>query len=785
VAGATEAAEESCQSSDFQSCGLEAQALDLLLRLPEETLARVLATLLRSKSVGDSDDQGGAMSWQLAFFFLVTGSFVLRLARVLLSERSRHRRGAHKQGDFRPYLSYRFGYWYAWTPGSAGIVLCGLSFGLMLIGGIVLSTFTGEPVSSALWSAWCWIAAPDGGGSADSSAGRMVGVVMSCGGMLIFALLMSVVSSSFEDMLAALRDGVVPIVEANHLVILGWGPVALPLIRELCLGAESRGGNVIAILTPMPKPDIEELLRESEIDFLNSTICVRSGLANRVEDLTKVAIESAQSVIVLSDAKLSRECADSKTLNTLLTLQNQKWPREDCNLIVECQFVRNQRLFESLCHCSVLTTGDFVGRLMVQSSQQHGLSSVIDATFGFEGDEFYIEPVKGSAGRTFQELLFGLQGVVVVGILRPGSSEAEGSQCELLPPMARVLVDGEQLIMLAEDAAMLPTGFGAESQQRAAAMALTFSAALAASAANNNNKNNNNSNNNNSNNSNNNKNNNNRNNGSLALESEEQKQTIIVIGWNDSMGALMDEIDKDVGKGSEVIIFASQPTDEREKFLDSAQQRRKHRYQNVSVEQRQGNLGARYLLEDLPLCTAHKVMILADASAESASEADDRTLAIILQVKDILHEQVKDDVIIIPQILQSHAEEACRQMGLRDWLSSNQLAAKILALVSESPAMNLIISQILAESGCHFHIRKLPQLIPHTDSAGADKRRTVSFDEISVAAVAAGELAIGWSKASVEGDSRVAWDINPKEKAKGCECTADCRVVVLRHVCKH
>eukprot|EP00928_Gymnodinium_smaydae_P013314 TRINITY_DN14868_c0_g2_i1.p1 TRINITY_DN14868_c0_g2~~TRINITY_DN14868_c0_g2_i1.p1 ORF type:complete len:572 (+),score=142.27 TRINITY_DN14868_c0_g2_i1:53-1717(+) len=404
-----------------------------------------------------ADDDAGTASLlgpcMTAAFICVAVSIMAYLFLVVLNERQRyHARHADKRANFKTYLRYRFGYWYTWTPGSAGIVLLVMSLCLLLAGGALLRVVMDQPISESLWAAWIWIAAPDGGGSQETPLGRMIGMFVSVGGMLIFALLMSVVSSTFEDTLHNLRAGAAPVIEGDHCVIIGDGPMLATIVAELCSAAESRGGSVIAILSPRSKLEVEDYLRETEIDFRNSTVVVRSGLGHKVEDLQKVSVESARRVVVLGKTGVSREDCDAMTLNVLLTMKNNGWPASG-STVVQCELVRNQRLFGELAGeaSQVLTTNDFVGELMVQCSRQRGLASIVSSLFSFEDDEFYIKRVENTGGRFFREAIFATPNVVLIGL----ASKARG--VELLPPMDRVIQEDEELVMLAQDASFIPT----------------------------------------------------------------------------------------------------------------------------------------------------------------------------------------------------------------------------------------------------------------------------------------------------------------------------------------
>jgi len=359
---------------------------------------------------------------------------------------------------------------------------------------------------------------------------RFVGVLVSCGGMLIFALLMSFISSTVESFLESLRSGKGSVVESDHMVILGWSPILPILLGELCNASESRGGGVFVLLTQVPKPELEDQLQEHGVDFRNSTVVVRSGAEHCKDDLLKVAIESASKVVVLSRPGLSRDDSDSWSINVLVSLCHLGFP-PNVTRVFQCELVRNQRLFKSLSNApiEVVTAGDFVGSLMVQCSRQRGLAGVINAIFGFDVDESYIHPVQGTAGLSFHDLMFAFDEVVACGY-----QTADGS-LQLLPPMGTVLQGDENLILLAEDASTLPScisdeRLSATSELRCRSRKLCGKE-------------------------------------NILQQQGLQTQCIVIIGHNESIGSVLLEIDGTVAPGSEVVMFSPQSEESRKSSL--------------------------------------------------------------------------------------------------------------------------------------------------------------------------------------------------------------------------
>ncbi|CAK9064175.1 unnamed protein product [Durusdinium trenchii] len=277
-------------------------------------------------------DEGIGVS---AYIFLGIWMVVLyHIAHIIWLERHRFQQtqAAHQAGDVEALrtlapVASTAAVW--WCSGDLLSKLCDvshvkvllvLSATLLVVGGIGHSALSQASIQESLWRSWIWIADPDGGESA-LPGGHAVGVVVSIGGMLIFALLLSLITSAFEDFLWQIRHGSIPVVEGDHIVILGYERSAIWMIEELCCAMETSGGGLIAILSTEGKAEVESWIQHADIDLRNSSVVVRSGLPYNEEDLTRVAVQTARRIVVLANRKISREEADAQTLNVLLTLQ--------------------------------------------------------------------------------------------------------------------------------------------------------------------------------------------------------------------------------------------------------------------------------------------------------------------------------------------------------------------------------------------------------------------------------------------------------------------------------
>ena len=91
-----------------------------------------------------------------------------------------------------------------------------------------------------------------------------------------------------------------------------------------------------------------------------------------------------------------------------------------------------------------LVSHDVIGRLMLQCARQPGLAAVFEDLICFEGSEFYFKHWPQLEGRTFGELFLLFQDAVVCGL-------EENGTISLNPPDSTVLGPSHRVIVIAED----------------------------------------------------------------------------------------------------------------------------------------------------------------------------------------------------------------------------------------------------------------------------------------------------------------------------------------------
>ena len=231
-----------------------------------------------------------------------------------------------KPRDRYRFLEYRIDYWFSTFPAAKPALLLYLTVLLIVAGATlksVLSVLMGLETSfnAALWSSWTFVADPGTHVEEESSVDRFVAFLLTVGGMLVFALVISIVADFLDTYVDTLKKGRSKVCESDHTVIVGWGDKLLPIVNQLALANESEGGDVIVVMADRDKEEMEEeMLFHEDLHLRGSTLIFRKGCPVLMNDLRKVSAQNARCVIVLADKTLTPDETDAFAVRVVLCL---------------------------------------------------------------------------------------------------------------------------------------------------------------------------------------------------------------------------------------------------------------------------------------------------------------------------------------------------------------------------------------------------------------------------------------------------------------------------------
>ncbi|GJP33750.1 hypothetical protein CLOM_g18267 [Closterium sp. NIES-68] len=655
---------------------------------------------------------------------------------------------------------------HSWVKGAA---LLAATLLLIALGGLALYAVGSKErmdLGDATWRAWSYVA--DAGNHADSEGvgPRIVGVSISIGGMLIFALMVGLVSEGISEKVDSLKKGKSDVIEKNHTLILGWSDKLASLLKQLAVANESMGGGVVVVMSEREKEEMESEIQKMEFDFRGTTVICRSGSPLVLADLKKVSVSTARALIVLAEAE-NADAADARALRVVLSLTGVREGLRG-HIVVELSDIDNQQLVKMVGGRMVETVvaHDVIGRLMIQCARQPGLAQIWETLLGFENCEFYTKHWPELIGKTFREVLLSFPDAVPCGLRvsartyfeksteavgfygdagssigggsesgGEGEREGEGVGGEvkrdhkgdtrlwLNPDDDYVLLPEDSVLVIAEDDDSYAPG----------PLPMVRDAPLP------------------------------------DIETPPKlPEKILFCGWRRDIDDMITVLEAFLARGSELWIFSDVPVEEREARLIEGGLNPSE-LENVTLVHRMGNAVIRRHLEFLPLETFDSILILADEGLEdSIINCDSRSLATLLLIRDIQSkrmpaggkghrrsnssisfprpasttswvgqmQQASQQSIVISEILDSRTRSLVSVSKISDYVLSNELVSMALAMVAEDREVNRVLEELFSEEGNEMYIR--PAELYLTDG------EELSFFEVVVRARQRMEIIIGY-----------------------------------------
>jgi len=109
------------------------------------------------------------------------------------------------------------------------------------------------------------------------------------------------------------------IVESNHILVLNWSHMTIPILRQITLGLEGRRGTTVVLLAQEDREKMRDVI-DHELGPVSRRVVVRSGNPSSIRDLQKVSAGAAHNVLVLSPDHTS-SLSDHGNIKSMLTTQ--------------------------------------------------------------------------------------------------------------------------------------------------------------------------------------------------------------------------------------------------------------------------------------------------------------------------------------------------------------------------------------------------------------------------------------------------------------------------------
>jgi len=504
------------------------------------------------------------------------------------------------------------------------------------------------------------------------------------------------VVGSIQRAFARLRKGKSPVIDSGHTLILGWSNRVFPILKELSV-ANSNVRNAKVVIFSTHERDFMEDEIESRAEGLGKLkVITRTGDPTNPGDLKRANVSGAKSVIVLD----SDESGDATVVSTVLAVKAVN-ANPNLRIVAELDDRNTAEAISTATQGQVISvrSHDVIARVTAQASRQPGLATVMLDLMDFGGDEIYFSNIPALEGKSYSEAVMSFNKASVIGV-----QDSKGN-ISLNPKPATKLGKGSKLIAIAEDDDKVTyTGVRPELVKKT----------------------------------------------ELKKSPASKPEHLLVIGWSEMGRSVIAELSQFLPKGSTVHIVAQK------KLVDPEQLKDLKFGPNVKVTSASVSGDIDDLIAAASAKHYNEVIILGYREAISETEADAQTMLTMLQMNQLFEapDNGVEPTRLVAEILDSRKTELAQVAAADDLVVSDNLAALLIAQVSENPSLAPVFDDLFDADGAAVQVRDIELY--------ATAGKQVSYAQLVANAAARGESAIGYRFGGKHrGDSSSGVRINP------------------------
>lgn len=502
----------------------------------------------------------------------------------------------------------------------------------------------------------------------DSNASRLnkgLGIITSLLGLSLVSTLLAFITSIFKEKLESLKKGKSAVIESGHTLILGFSIRSVEIIRELIEANASEKDAAVVVLAATDKETMDDFFYDHLVERFTTRIITRSGSTSNPVSLKKAGVSHAGSIVILNaagpaDPPEMKSQADYQVFKSIMAIVASTGEETMPPVVAELHCKRNRELAESISpgHIATIDENVILAKILVQTSRTPGLSVVYSDLAGFIGNEIYFELIPDRYhGLTFGEMQFYFKQSVPFGIRNCHS------QIFLNPNPSNPIEPGDEVIILAEDDSTIhfheAPFFEPESLLTAHDKRLP------------------------------------------------EIEKYLIIGWSKKCPIIVEEYGAYITKGSIIHVVVNEKTSE---IVDQFNQI-KAAFPDIDMVLIAADTEERNFPVRLKPETYDNVIILA-GEGNNAEIIDSITISLLLKFRHYFRQWEQESgtsstTQLITEVMDSENTEIIQQTGVKDFLISNQFVSKIMAQVSQEPAVLKVYDDLFREAGSEIYLKPI------------------------------------------------------------------------------
>lgn len=621
------------------------------------------------------------------------------------------------------------------------VFVVGIIVGVSTIGGLlVVGTGEFDGPGEAIWWAFLRLSDPGYLGDDDGLYVRTISTLLTVAGYVLFlGAMIAIMTQWLNAALRRLENGLTPIANRDHFVVMGWTTRTPAIVQELLLSSERvrqflrrRGARALNVVVMAEEVDAElqqELRDRVGGAYRSAAVILRSGSPLRVEHLRRVATLHAAALLLPAPDRASVGAGpDTQTIKTLLALSSftqehdpTRAPLVVAELLDARKSVTARRAYPG--PLEIIASNRVVSSLLCQSIRHPGLSHAISGLLSHgEGSEIYARECPQFEGMRFGDLAEAFPAAILLGIVR---REGGVDRSLLNPSDDLVLAADDRLVLVADDDddTVPPANYAPKRPDRGQ--------------------------------------------GVPAAPTLKQRRRILVLGWNHRVPDLLHELDGYQTERFEIVIASMVPLDVRGRHLENHEVVCK----TVDVQHLELDYTVPGHLRRIDPAAFDNIMFVANDWVES-EESDARTILGHLLLREVVPDGSGPDVLVE---LADPSNLALFQRGTSEIVIPSGILSHIMAQVALRRELRVVFEDLFGPDGSEIFFR------PSTEY-GLEGRE-VDFEEIRHRVARRNETALGLRlrRRTPEADDEVL--INPPRDRKWLLRPTDELVVLATYAC--
>ena len=550
------------------------------------------------------------------------------------------------------------------------------------------------------------------------------GVFTTIAGLVITGALIGFIINFIQTGMDELKRGSTVIHEMNHVLILGWNRKVVSILRFF---SELRTHQPIVILTNADIDDVNEEIRQERRSFRNVRVVPQHGSPTVAAELKRVNVANSASVVLLAEEQTSGrdQSPDISTIKSLMLLDNIAWEGKKPNIVAEIAEKDNVRVANIAvsARAPIVSSTEFVSKTLVQCARHTGYSRVYSQLFSFDKNEILIHHVEGLSGELFGNVARRFEKAILLGVSWVQSGAGGARRVAVLNPEPDYdLGEDDELIFLAASRKQLSTPLEVTNDETSGA--------------------------------------------SIAHFENPKIRRVLILGWNENIGQIVEEIDGHANEPVDVAIASGQNAE----FFDEYTQRHiAAATRNVQLTHIQEDTATESALRRLEVQKYDVIILVADHS-QPGYDPDSRTTLTLLLLRELRGEKGRAFPRVVAEFYDKESHELCRETPLTDAVMSPEFVSMQITHLAREPVLASIYNELLSAGGIEIGLRPIERYVP--------LRTHCSFAQLVRATQNANEIVLGVRIGGIHGEL----SLNPGSTSRFVFEEGDVAVVLAQEV---